>query len=256
MENGGIAFEKVSREWKATCRILLGREIGELSGFKPYFLSMVDQPTLASSALSGKQVYLSRPHYAKDARFLDVTEAASPAAASALSINDIKDIDSALFALSEKMAYCGNKNLGRSMDVEASDMCQDSMHVLSSQNVIDSKNVAYCNGIRQSESTFGCQLGGEVAFAIHSQVFFYSSRCFDSYLCVRSSDLYSCFNCKNSADAMFCFNQESARQAIGNIRLPKEKYLALKKKLLAEIAQELSAKKRFPSVIEAAQGGA
>ncbi|MCX6771463.1 MAG: hypothetical protein NTX79_05405 [Candidatus Micrarchaeota archaeon] len=244
----------LSDSFKSTCRVLFGQEIGELSGYKNYLLDMVDQPSLATSALSGKPIHLSRPHYAKSARFVDVSEASAPSAAGALSINDIKDVDSALAALSEKMAYCGNKNLGRSMDVLESDMCQDSMYVLSSQNVIESKHVAYCNGIRQSENTYGCQLGGEVGFSIHSQVFFYSTRCFDAYLCVKSSDLYSCFNCKNSFDAMFCFNQNSARCAIGNLQLPKEKYIELKKKLLSEIAQELEAKKRFPSIFEAAGG--
>ncbi|MCX6769944.1 MAG: hypothetical protein NT051_04675, partial [Candidatus Micrarchaeota archaeon] len=194
------------------------------------------------------------PYFSKSARFIDGSEALAGAASGALSINDIKDIDSALSALSEKMAYCGNKNLGRSMEVAESDMCQDSMYVLSSQNVIESKYVAYCNGIRESENTYGCQLGGEVGNSIHSQVFFYSKRCFDSYLCVKSSDLYSCFNCKNSFDAMFCFNQNSARCAIGNLALPKEKYLELKKKLLAEIAQEMHEKKEFPSIFEAAGG--
>ena len=87
---------------------------------------------------------------------------------------------------------------------------------------------------------------------MHSQIFFYTKRCFDSYLCVSSSDLYSCFNCKNCMDAMFCFNQNSKRHAIGNLELPKEKYLVIKKKLLSEIAEELEAKKRFPSVFEAA----
>ena len=85
-------------------------------------------------------------------------------------------------------------------------------------------------------------------------MFFYSRRCFDSYLCVKSSDLYSCFNCKNTTDAMFCFNQNSARCAIGNMQLPKEEYLELKKKLLAEIAAELAAKKKYPSIFEAAGG--
>ena len=245
---------KLDDSFKSTCRVLFGTEVGALEGFRPYLLGMVDSPALAASALSGKTVHLSRPYYSKSARFVDVSEASTPAGAGVLSINDIKDIDSALSALSEKMAYCGNKNLGRSMEITASDMCQDSMYVLSSQNVIESKHVAYCNGIRQSENTYGCQLGGEVGFSMHSQVFFYSRRCFDAYLCVKSSDLYSCFNCKNSFDAMFCFNQNSARNAIGNLQLPKEKYLKLKKKLLAEIAAELQAKKKYPSIFEAAGG--
>ena len=245
---------KLDDSFKSTCRVLFGTEVGELEEFKLYLLEMVDQPTLVKSAISGKPVHLSSPYYSKSARFIDVSEASTPAGAGALSINDIKDIDSALLALSEKMAYCGNKNLGRNAEVSASDMCNDSIWVQSSQNVMESKYVAYCNGIRKSEYAYGCQLGGEVGSSIHSQVFFYSKRCFDSYLCVKSSDLYSCFNCKNCSDAMFSFNQNSTRCAIGNLQIPKEKYLELKKKLLSEIAQELSAKKKYPSIFEAAGG--
>ena len=244
---------EIKESFKSTCRALFGQEIGELDIFKPYLLDMVDSPMLAASTISGKTIHLSRPYYGASARFIDISEAGN--AAGALTINDLKDIDSALAALREKMAYCGNKNLGRNAEVNASDMCNDSISVLSSQNVMDSKYVAYCNGIRKSENTYGCQLGGEVGSSIHSQVFFYSRRCFDSYLCVKSSDLYSCFNCKNCFEAMFCFNQSSARFAIGNLQLPKEKYTELKKKLLSEIAHELSAKKKFPSIFEAAGGG-
>ena len=214
---------KLDDSFKSTCRVLFGQEVGGLEEFKPYLLEMVDQPTLVKSAISGKTVHLSRPYYSKSARFIDVEEAAAPAGAGALSINDIKDVDSALGALSEKMAYCGNKNLGRNAEVSASDMCNDSIWVQSSQNVMESKYVAYCNGIRKSEYTYGCQLGGEVGNSIHSQVFFYSKRCFDAYLCVKSSDLYSCFNCKNCSDAMFSFNQNSVRCAIGESAASKGK---------------------------------
>jgi hypothetical protein len=245
----------LDKSFASTCRILFGQEIGPLDDYKPYLLDMLDPPAQAKSTISGKPVFLSRPYYDKSARFIDVAEANSPAAG-VLSVNDIKDADSALSALKEKFAYCGNKNLGRSMDVVGSDTCNDSLYVLSSQNVLDSKYVAYCNGIRESEATFGCQLGGEVGFAIHSQVFFFSKRCFDSYLCIKSTDLYSSFNCRNCTDAMFSFNQNSKRFMIGNLELPKEKYLGLKAKLTAEIAQELMKNKRLPSIFEVARGGA
>ena len=153
---------KLDDAFKSTCRVLFGQEVGGLEEFRPYLLEMVDQPASVKSAISGKAVHLSRPYYSKGARFIDVDEAASPSGAGALSINDIKDVDSALAALTEKMAYCGNKNLGRNAEVSASDMCNDSIWVQSSQNVMESKYVAYCNGIRKSEYAYGCQLGGEV----------------------------------------------------------------------------------------------
>ncbi|MCX8198280.1 MAG: hypothetical protein N3F07_03785 [Candidatus Micrarchaeota archaeon] len=243
----------LDKQFASTCRTLFGREIGGLSAYKDYLVGMVDAPMTAKSDVSGKQVFLSRHYYCKKARFIDIAEI--PRAQAALSINEIKDMDLALNAISEKFAYCGSKNLGTSIDVVESDMCNDSIGVLSSMNVINSKYVAYSNGIRQSEAVFGCQLGGEVGFSIHSQIFFYSKRCFDAYLCFHSTDLYCCFNCRNCAEALFSFNQNSKRCMIGNLELPKEKYLALKRKLVGEIAEELEKKRKFPTIFELARRG-
>lgn len=236
----------------STCRILFGKEIGGLPHYAAYLSEMVDPPLAAKSSSSGKPVYLSRPYYCKGAKFLNVSELAGKQPA--LSINDIKDVDSALDALSEKFAYCGSKNLGASSGVEQSDMCNDCLDVLSSQNVMASKHVAYSNGVRESECVFGCQLGGEVGFSLHSQIFFYSKRCFDAYMCFHSTDVYCSFNCRNCAGAMFSFNQSSKRNMIGNLELPKEKYLELKEKLAKEIGEALEAKKRFPTIFELAGG--
>lgn len=239
--------------FSSTCRVLFGQEIGGLAEFAPYLQEMVDQPSQAASSVSGKKVFLSRP-YSRDARFIGVSEL--PEKPAALSINDVKDIDSVLAALPEKLSYCGNKNLGTSVKIVESDMCNDSLDVLSSQNVVSSKHVAYSNGVREGEGIFGCQLGGEVRFSMHSQVFFYSQRCFDAYLCFHSSDLYCCFNCRNCSGAMFSFNQGSKRNMIGNNELPKERYAELKKKLLDEVAEMLKERKSFPSVFDIVEKGA
>jgi hypothetical protein len=39
---------------------------------------------------------------------------------------------------------------------------------------------------------------------------------------------------------MFCFNVKNKRYAIGNVELPKEKYLEIKKKFLSWLNEELS----------------
>ena len=237
----------------STCRILFGKGMGGLSEFAGYLSEGVDPPSAANSSASGKPVYLSRPYYCRGARFLNVSELAGKQPA--LAINDIKDVDSALAALSEKFAYCGSKNLGTSSGVEQSDMCNDCLDVLSSQNVMASKYVAYSNGVRESECVFGCQLGGEVGFSMHSQIFFYSKRCFDAYMCFHSTDVYCSFNCRNCAGALFSFNQNSKRNMIGNLELAKDKYLELKGKLSGEVGETLGAKKRFPTIFELADGG-
>lgn len=239
--------------FKATCKVLFGREIGELGDFASYLQENVEPPMAAKSALSGRQVYLSQPFYCKGARFADVAEL--PPMGNALSINDVKDIDSVLGAMAEKFGYCGNKNLGISKDVVQSDMCNDSLDIMSSQNVMASKHAAYCNGIRASECAWGCMLGGEVGFAIHSQIFFYSKRCFESCLCFHCTDIFCSFNCSDCTETMFSFNQKAKRHMIGNVELPKDKYVGLKSKLVGEIAGQLEGKKRFPGIFELAKGG-
>ncbi len=242
----------LNQYFKSTCKILLGSEIGRLDEFGPYLLEIVDSPMKAKSALSGKPVYLSRPYYCKQARFVDAVEMKNPGA---ISINEIKDIDSLVAAMSEELYYCGNKNLGVSQNLEESDMCNDSVNLLCTYNVMNSKNVAFSNGIRKSEYVFGCMLGGEVSFCLRCQIVFYSQRCFETYMSEKCSDAYCSFNCRNCADVMFCFNQHSKKKAIGNIELPADKYVGLKDKLKGEIAQMLKEKKSFPSLFEVAQGG-
>ncbi len=236
-----------------TCRILFGTEIGNLSEFRPYLMEIVEKPFKAKSFLSGKDVYLARQHYSAAASFADITEMHGEKME--LDINDLKDIDSLRNALSEKFCYCGNKNLGTSIGIEESDACNDSMWVLHSQNVISSKGVAYSNGVRESEAVFGCQLGGEVAFSMRSQIFFYSKRCFETYVSERCSDSYFCFDLRNCSECMFSFNQTGNRHCIGNVELLKEEYFSLKKKLVSEIAEGLTKSKKYPSLFELVTGG-
>ncbi|MCX6777650.1 MAG: hypothetical protein NT157_02085 [Candidatus Micrarchaeota archaeon] len=237
-----------------TSRILFGKEIGRLAEFGDYLNGMVDQPSRAKSSISGNPVYLSRPYYDEGARFASLEELQN--AKFGLNINEMKDINTLLEALGEKMHYCGSKNLGISMNVEQSDACNDGVDILSSYNVIASNRVAYSNGVRESENVFGCQLGGEIGFSMRSQVIFFSHRCFETYLSKSCNDMYFSFNCRGCTDGIFCFNQASKHCMIGNVQLPREKYFALKKKLLSEVAEELSRKKRFPSIFEIAEKGA
>lgn len=238
----------VYSSFPSTCQVLFGQPLGELGKFRDYLLEMIDSPLEVRSSKSGKPTYLSRSHYDRSARFLDMAEAQS--SPGMLNINQIRDIDSLLSATSEQFAYCGNKNLGVSMNIEESDSCNDSLDVLFSQNVFASKHVAYSNGIRKSDSAFGCQLGGEVEFCMRCQVTFFSKRCFEAYLSEKCTDCYFCFNCRNCTDCMFCFNQNSKRNCIGNVELPKGKYLALKRKLLAEIAERLKKNGKCESLFE------
>jgi hypothetical protein len=49
---------------------------------------------------------------------------------------------------------------------------------------------------------------------------------------------------------LFSFNQVAKHYMIGNLELQHDRYDSLKQKLMAEIAEELRRKKRFPSLFE------
>lgn len=235
--------------FKSTCKLLLGREMGELAEYRGWLSEMVLQPAEAKSAISGKPVHLARPYYCKTARFMSLEEKES---APPLSINDIKDIDSVIGAIGERFSYCGSKNIGISMNVSESDSCTDCVDILACGQMVDDKRAAFSYAMRESECVFGCMWCGELGFAIRCQGMFFSRRCFDSYLCVRSSDLFSCFNCRASSDLMFSFNQVSKRHMIGNCELPAGRYVSLRKKLVSEVASELERKRKYPSLFEVA----
>lgn len=243
----------LNMQFLLTTKILLGKEIGRLSDFQDYLSEMVEKPLVAKSAVSGKEVYLSRNYYAKDAGFISLDEvSAQQTQTPAINIDDIKDIDSIRSAIRERIYYCGNSNIGNCIEVGESDACNDAAFTLASHQIISSKNVAYAYGARECENVYGCMLVGEVRFAIRTQVTFKSVRCLEAYLSINSSDLFFSFNCRSCHDALFSFNQTSKRSMIGNNELPKDRYLALKAKLLVEIADELARNKKFPSLFEIA----
>jgi len=236
-------------QFASTCKILFGKEIGETSGYENYLNELIEKPLITKSVISGNQIVLSRNHYSKNSKFIALDEVAKIPAPK-LDINSIKDIDSLQQAVRDNLYYCGNSNIGISTCIDQSDACNDSAFVQYSHQVIKSKNVAHSYGVRECENVFGCMLVGEVKFSIRSQITFKSVRCFESYLCLSSSDLFFSFNCRSCSDAMFSFNQTSKRNLIGNLELPKEKYLLLKTKLIGEIAEELEKNKKYPSLFE------
>lgn len=246
-------MKKLEDSFKTTSRILLGGEIGELGDLKGYLLEMVEKPLIVKSSFSGKEIYLSRGYYNKNARFIELENIGERAPE--LDIDEIKDLDSLLSSTKENLYYCGNHIIGNSLQVEKSDSCADGIYVLNSHQIMGGKNIAYSHGIRKGENVYGSVWSGEVGFLIKCQGLFYSKSCFDSYLAIKSRNLYCSFNCRSCSETMFSFNQVSKQFLIGNLQLPKDKYYSLKEKLLGEIRAEFERKKYFPSIFDLVEKG-
>ena len=250
-------YDILNKAWKSACRVVMGGEVGELKDYEQYLAKCLEPINSKKSALSGKEVSVSSQNFCPDAKFIsneereqydDVLKNAK------LSINDIKDTDSIISALSEKLYYCGNIITGNSHEVSKSDSCANSSFIYCCSEVYDSKYMAFAHAIRYSEHLYGCVVGSESDFLIKCSEVFRQSRCFEALRCYACADCYYCAACEDSQNCMFSFNQRSKSHRIGNVQLERGKYAGLKAKLLEELRGELKANKTAPSVMEIIRG--
>src|SRR3989338_1653107 len=244
----------LQQSFDTTAKVLFGQPIGKLSDFRDYLGEMVLPYQTKKSFLSGKQVMVSHRFYPKDAKFISQEEIAQ-LKFQPLSINDIKDIDSLLCAVSERAIYCCNKLLGENTLVQGVDNCVDCNHVEHSHNVFSIKYGAYLSCLRECEHVFGVFGFPRSSFSMRCFDGIGTTRCFESYYSRELADTYYAFNCVGCSDCIFAFNLRGKRHTIGNLELPKDSYLELKKKLVFEMGAQLKKNKRLFSVVDIAYAG-
>lgn len=202
------------------------------------------------SALSGKQVNYSVPNYPRAAKLLSLDEVDFNRKFEPLDINEIKDMDSIIGALQERIFFTGNVILENSKFVVESSTISNSFHVFRSSFIDDSRYMAYCTQVRLGENNYGVNNAGQLKYIISGVNMGHSTCCFESNLVNGSSYAWYTHFAEDCIDTMFCFNIKSKRNVIGNLELSPGKYKALKAKLLEDIRGELERKKRLPSVLE------
>lgn len=89
-------YDEVNRKWKATCRVLLGGEVGELGDFAEWLYEYNGPRSVAASEKSGKPVVSYDGRYSENAKWISLDEVQFSQKAPSLGINQIKDIDSIL----------------------------------------------------------------------------------------------------------------------------------------------------------------
>jgi hypothetical protein len=255
MDTNSPVYAQLNKAWKSTCKVLFGEEIGELKEYEEWLKEYMPVTGKRKSHVSGKDVTVAFDDYCKDARFVSLDEVKEKSI-EPLTINEIKDIDSIVEAISEKWEYVGNRILGNSRFIEHSDIIFDSNYVSDSFYVDKSTYVFGSSAIRtNSKYIFGSAGYSNSEFVVRSLA---ASNCRRHFECIAvdgSSDLFFCANNDACSDLMFSFNQRSKRYMIGNLQLPKEKYFQLKNKLIEEIRTDLKRDKRFPSLIELISDG-
>lgn len=244
----------VEQAFKSTSKVIFGEEIGSLRDFAPYFEEMMFPYQMKRSFVSGKPVMVSNSFYPQDGKFISQEEIPL-VKFPPLDINEIKDIDSLFSAASERAVFCGNKLFGRNTEVSDVDNCVDSSSIFHGHSLYQVKCGAYVSTLREAEYVFGVCGFPKAQFGMRMCDGVGASRCFETYFGTNLSDMYYSFNCVGCSNCIFAFNLHSKRNVIGNLELPKDEFLRLKKKLLSEMAGELRSKKRLFSVADIAYFG-
>lgn len=237
----------LNQAFKTTCRLLFGQDIGDFVSFEPYLREALVGKQV-SSCFSGKSVWVASEQYAEGSLFFDYEsehEKIKQIQSKPVEIDEIKDVDSLIQSVHEKLIYSGNKTLGNSNFVENSDSIVDSNNIRSSSIMTKSNHCAYSYLMRQSEYVFGSTSSGDSSYILRC---FYNNslkRCFECCTAVKSSDCYFSYNTVGCGDCMFSFNLRNKHNVIGNIQVTKERYSELKQKLVGELADDLKRKKRL-----------
>lgn len=243
-------MEPLNKAFQSTFKVIFGECNIKLDDLKDYLLRYHYPIVKKRSSISGKVVSFSMDRYCPSARFISQDEV-DYGKKSELNINDLKDLDSIIEAIQDRTYYAGNKIFGNSKFVEGSDTVVDSFHVLDSHNISESKYIAYGAYMRANcEYGFGSSHSRNSKYTIHTSILMDAARCFESWCSDNSSDLFFCYNCQGCTHVMFSFNLRSKKYAIGNMELPRDKYFALRKKLVDESREYLEKHKQFYSIFD------
>ncbi|MBI5228010.1 hypothetical protein HY988_05465 [Candidatus Micrarchaeota archaeon] len=243
-------YSELNREWKTTCRIVLGSEIGELQDYKDWLIELNNPRFVKKCSKSKVETVFTSNNFPNEGKFITMEEVDFNKKFEPLGINEMKDIDSILEALDERLYYCGNIILGNSKFVEKSSNIQNSFFVYDSVKISDSKNIAYSQYLRLCENIFGTNEGGESKFCIRCSILFRNMRSFELWKSTNCSDCYYSFGLDNCSESFFSFNLIGKRHVIGNLILTKDKYAQIKKKLLSEVVGKLKKDKRLDTLVE------
>lgn len=242
-------YRELNKAWKATCRVLLKDELGELKDYEEWLKEFYPNLLEAKSHVSGENITFRSDLYCDTARFISMNEVKEKDIG-LLSINEIKDIDSIVEAVSEKWEYTGNVSLGRSTNVENCDMATDSHYAMFGGIPTRTSYAFATYDAYEAKYIFGSGFHTNGEFLIKFSQGVNIKRCFETNFAFDSSDIYLSHNCRACHDMMFCFHQMNKRNCIGNLELSTDKYQGLKMKLIEEVVDELKSKKRMPSIFE------
>ena len=249
MNTADSSYAEVSRKWRSTAKLLFGAEVGELKEYAEWLGSFRTLRSVRKSSLSGKDVVFSHSHWPNEGNFLLYSEIDFSKKYEPLDINKLKDIDSITEAVWERISYAGGLVLGNSHFIEKGSGIVDSNYLYNCDRCAHSKYMAHTTMGIYSENMFGVTGSGNSSFQVGGGCNMFINRCYEASKCDYVNDSYFVHGCSGCSDCMFSFSLRSKRFAIGNLVLPKEKYLGIKASLISELGEMLVRDKCLPTII-------
>lgn len=236
--------------WKIISRAIFKEEIGSMAEYSSWLTEFTEPITHRKSSVSGKDVICAPTEYCKKARWIAHDEIDFKGPLEPLDINEVKDIDSIVEAISERWYYAGNIVFGKSEDIERSSNINDSFHIYETARFGNSKYIAYCTIGRSNEACFGCNVVEESAGCIKCHRSFRNKQSFELWMSQNCFECNYSFGLNNCINCLFSFNVQNKKYTIGNLELDADKYNKIRSKLLSEMVEELKLRKRLPSLLD------
>ncbi|MFA6530233.1 MAG: hypothetical protein WCT31_00750 [Candidatus Micrarchaeia archaeon] len=242
-------YEEFNKKWKVISKIVLGEEVGELADFKKWLTGSSRAALERKSSVSGKNVHFVLPYYSDTASFASMEEVDMNKKFEPLDINQLKDMDSIIEAVKERIAYTGNLHLGESKFLSKSTDIVSSSYVYNSAQVAYSKWIAFSYNMENCEYPFGCQnTGFNTRYSIKCSGADIQTRCLEVHSSRNCQDCYYSNSLYNTKNCLFSFGLRNAVYCVGNLQLTPNEYSKVKKKILEDIVDELKSKKTLPEL--------
>jgi len=246
---------EIQSSWNKTCKLLFGEEIGLIEDYEEWLKGLIAPNMAKKSAVSGKDVSIAVREYAEGSKFISFDEIEFDKKFDALNIDEVKDIDSIITALSDRFLYSGNVLLGHSLSAERSTNVSDCSYVYETAQFDKSKFMAYCTVGRESNNLFGVYGPGETEYCIRCTQTYRDRRCFELWMSQNCSDCYYSYNLDGCSNCIFCFNLRNKKNCIGNLELSPQKFAEIKSRLVSQMREQLKKDKRLPSLLQIVRRG-
>lgn len=240
-------MNEIETAFSETTKLLFGTELCKIDNYGSWLGRKVPLPSLAKSALSGKDVWIP-----PTLNYLGINFNKSKV----ISMEEMEKVNTSSFTAKEienasikelvgkfikPVAYfCGNFRYQNYENFEKVSGGGGGRNVYVGEDIyLGVKNIGFSNYTLFSENMFGSYAVTHSNFCIHTYRSVSLFRCFEVDCSSNCRDLFFSHNCENVNDSMFCFNGKNLRYAIGNVQFPPDKYKEIKAKILAEIGKEL-----------------